>query len=66
MEWVGFIYTKAGTAAIGNMCLYLLLVTLLSLVNVACYLVFPDDIEGETLIEVLLAPFGDEPMFVCE
>ena len=65
MECVAFIYTKAGTAAIGKMFAYLLLVTLLSLVNVACYLAFPDDIEGETLIKVLFAPFHDEPMFVC-
>jgi hypothetical protein len=44
------------------MCGYLLLVTLLSLVNVACYMAFPDDIEGEvTLVDVLFAPFCDEP-----
>lgn len=57
-----FIYTKAGTVDIGSMCGYLLLVALLSIVNVACYMSFPDDIEGEvTLVDVLFAPFCDEP-----
>ncbi len=44
----------------------LLLVVLLALADVACFLAFPDHIEGATLMQVLVAPFSDEPMFVCE
>ena len=47
---------------IDRMCMYLI-VLLLSIVNVACYMVFPDDREM-TLVEVLFEPFSDANHYV--